>query len=229
MCGRFTLRVEDEDLSDFFDLPNEVNVAPRYNIAPSQDIYTLRLTPSRREKKLGRMHWGLVPSWAQDPKIAFRLINARSETVENKPSFRDAFRSQRCLIPASGYYEWKREGKEKVPYLISHEDGKLMAFAGIWDTWINPAGEPLTSCSILTTEALPELEKIHSRMPLILESSDFDTWLSPSEIPDQEFMMPYQRKALKAMPLSSHVNSAANDDPRCLEPRKSNPQMELLL
>jgi len=219
MCGRYNLITDTRALIDFFDLTRAVEVQPRYNIAPSQEIPAVRQTGNGRELTL--LHWGLIPHWAKDRKFGYRTINARAETVDSKPAFRSAFRYRRCLIPANGFYEWRQTKHGKQPYNIGPKDGGLMAFAGLWEHWTNENGDALESCTIIVGEATPELAKIHDRMPVILPPEHFTSWLDPGlrdtaqlkSLLDTRHVPP-----LESYPVSSRVNSPRNDDPECLHP-----------
>ncbi len=225
MCGRFTQRLPWRELQEFLDLiGTPQNLRPRYNVAPGQTIATVRLGDGGR--RLSMLRWGLIPAWAKEPNIGYKLINARSETAHQKPSFRAAFKARRCLIPADGFYEWKREGKAKQPYLIGMKDGAGFVFAGLWESWTVPAGLPLTgslaelapgavleTCTILTTEANAALTPIHPRMPVILPAEAYDPWLTGEAVP----LAPYPAAAMTAHPVSTLVNKPANDDERCVE------------
>lgn len=228
MCGRFTLHATDEDLNDFFDLTEKISGAPRYNIAPSQNIWGIRRATTTQARTASLFHWGLIPPWAEDKRIAYSMINARTETARTKPSFRAPFRTQRCLIPANGYYEWKTSGKKKQPFLIEKPDKGLVAFAGLWSKWESPQGATVESCTILTTEASARLREIHGRMPLIIASESFDNWLDPGALPHESLLAPYPHDDLIFRPVSTHVNSVAHDDPSCMSPREKSPQLELL-
>lgn len=168
MCGRFTLRLPPQELQAFFDLMRVEDYQPRYNIAPTQDIVAIRQTGEGRVGSL--MHWGLIPHWAKDRKMAARMINARGETVADKPSFRDSFKRQRCLIPADGFYEWKDVGeKYKQPYHITLTDEQPIAMAGLWSEWTDPdSQEVIESCTVITTTANSVMRELHERMPVIL-------------------------------------------------------------
>jgi putative SOS response-associated peptidase YedK len=222
MCGRFTQRsrlnlllqqfaIQDCDLQE---------LSPRYNIAPTQEIAAVRANASG-QRQLGLFRWGLVPSWADDPKIGYRLINARADTVATKPSFRSAFKQRRCLIPADGFYEWKKEGKEKQPYLIEVGDSQVFAFAGLWESWHGEQGPPLESCTIITTDANPLMSELHDRMPVILSPNDYQAWLDPQNL-DREglekLLDPYPADEMQYRPVSKTVNNARNEGPECIEP-----------
>lgn len=223
MCGRFALAVDLNQLIKAYGLnpadANNHNLSPRYNIAPSQEIIGVCQTEDGI-RGLNTFRWGLIPHWAKDSFIGAKMINARSETVAEKPSFRAAFCSRRCLIPASAFYEWVRAEKEKIPYCIRRKDKSPMAFAGIWESWNGPEG-PIQSCSILTTAANKILESIHPRMPVILPDVDFDQWLDiRNNNPDQltPFLKPCAADLLEAYRVDQRVNNPRNDGPECLDP-----------
>lgn len=219
MCGRFTLTVSTEALQSKFSwlkVPEGAQTAPRYNIAPSQPV---ALVANTGENKLDFFQWGLIPSWAKDPKIAYKLINARSETAAEKPSFRAAFKRRRCVIFTDGFYEWHMvDGQEKKqPVYIHMKDGEPFAFAGLWEQWHSPHGDQLLTCTILTTSPNRVMEPYHNRMPVILDEQDFATWLVPSEVPAkdlQALMVPYEHEErMEVYPVSRDVNSPRNDHP----------------
>jgi putative SOS response-associated peptidase YedK len=221
MCGRFTLFTPASRLAEVF-LPGEaLTVTPRYNIAPSQPILAVRASaaPGRREFAMPR--WGLIPPWARDAAVGNRLINARAETVSEKPAFRRAFRERRCLVPADGFYEWKREGAVKRPYYVRMRGGAPFAFAGLWERWEGAGGEAVETCAILTTEPNGLLAPIHDRMPLILSPEEYDPWLDPS-VRSPERLAPLLRPLpdgeMEAYPVGREVNNPANDDPACIRP-----------
>lgn len=223
MCGRFALAVDINSLKKAYSIVPEdakrCDLSPRYNIAPSQEIVGICQTENGI-RTLDSFRWGLIPHWAKDSSIGTKMINARAETVAEKPSFSAAFRSRRCLFPASAFYEWVRSGNEKIPYCIRHKDKSLMAFAGIWESWNGPDG-PLQSCSILTTAANKILEPIHQRMPVILSAEFFDQWLdirnnNPNQL--SPLLKPYAEDLLEAYRVDQRVNSPRNDGPECLAP-----------
>ena len=224
MCGRFTLRTPAYKLAEAFGVEVRVNLAARYNIAPSQDIAALRAAgDSGRE--LAMLRWGLVPSWAKDPAMGSRMINARAETVAEKPAFRAAFRQRRCLVLADGFYEWqKTPDGSKQPYLMARPDGEVFTMAGLWERWQPPGGEPLETCAIITTEANGTLAPIHHRMPVIVAPGDRDAWLDPAP-PSAEALSALLRPApdddLAPLAVDRHVNNARHDDPACIEPAPS--------
>ncbi|RIK82290.1 MAG: hypothetical protein DCC68_06685 [Planctomycetota bacterium] len=218
MCGRFTLRARMQVLVKQFRLDAAVPVRPRYNIAPTQDVPVVRTTPDG-QRELVMLRWGLVPSWADDLAIGNRMINARGETVAEKPSFRSALKKRRCVVVADGYYEWKKTGKAKQPYLFHFDDDRPFAFAGLWERW-SKGGEPLETCTVITTTASPLASLAHDRMPTILEGPALDIWLDP-EVTDSAaltgFLQPFAHDGFVATPVSTLVNSPANEDPRCVE------------
>ena len=214
MCGRFALTANSEELANHFNLNQKVTLGPRYNIAPSQPVSIIRSTTSGN--KLSAVRWGLIPHWAKDEKISYKLINARSETIQEKPSFRDAFKSRRCLIPATGFYEWKHEGRMKQPYYIKMKNGSLFAMAGIWESWQSPQGKTIESCSIITTEPNGIVAKIHDRMPVIIPNQSYGLWLSSTGNSLQEFLRPHSSFKMTAYPVSGMVNNAKNEGDGCI-------------
>lgn len=221
MCGRFTNAITWRELVELYQIHDQpaLNLAPRYNIAPGQDIPLCRLAPDREpfRREIVQARWGLVPFWAKDEKIGYKTINARAETVHEKPSFRAAFRKRRCLIPADGFYEWKKlEDGSKQPYRICLADGGAFSFAGLWE--YNKALD-LASCTIIVTKPNPVIAEIHDRMPVILAPENYDTWLSPDTDPAEvtALLRPYAGQ-MTAYPVSKAVGSARNDDPGLIEP-----------
>ena len=213
-----------------FGLARALELAPRFNIAPTQDTAVVRADRATHERQLSLLHWGLIPSWAKDQSVGNRMINARGETVAEKPSFRTALRRRRCLIPADGFYEWQKTGGAKQPYLIEFDDGRPFAFAGLWESWhsgakpadpgCESAGPVIESCTIITTEASEMMRELHERMPVILDENDYATWLDPALQDPADvahLIMPYPADSLRARPVSTHVNKPANDDPKCVE------------
>ena len=225
MCGRFTLALSPEELAQLMALDaaldRELGLGPRYNIAPGQEIVAaVQATPEApREARVFR--WGLVPSWAEDPAIGYRLINARSETAAAKPAFRDAYRRRRCLVPADGFYEWQRRAGRKQPWHFRVTDAPGFCMAGLWETWGPPDGVPLETCTLLTTSANELLRPIHDRMPVILGRENYERWLTAQ--PDDEtglrdLLRPFPAEAMDARPVSPLVNSPRSDVPACIEP-----------
>lgn len=190
---------------------------PRYNLPPTLQVPVIRQTDGKRQ--LSMLRWGLIPSWTKDVKKSPLNNNARAETVADKPSFRTAFKKRRCLIAADGFYEWETIGKEKLPYYFHRTDGKLIAFAGLWETWKDPETEtPLDSCTIITTDANKVMEPVHHRMPVILAPDDFDTWLDPSATDLQPLLAPCPNDAITCYRVSKSVNKIANEGAECVEP-----------
>jgi putative SOS response-associated peptidase YedK len=220
MCGRFSLGSTIR-VGQLFNLPNWPETPPRYNIAPSQEVAAVIRNRETGGWEFRPFRWGLVPSWARDPAIGNRMINARSETAATKPALRKPLRERRCLILADGFYEWKREGSRKQPYYIKLRDGEPFAFAGLWDRWHPADGEPLETCTILTTTPNELVQTIHDRMPVILPSSAYDPWLDPAvrEVESlQALLVPYTAAEMIAFPVSTQVNNPANDTPACMAP-----------
>lgn len=220
MCARYTLTARPDLVGSLFDLVPPPDLPPRFNVAPTQDVLAVRLTPDGK-RAFARLRWGLIPSWAHDPSIGNKLLNARSETVAEKPSFRDAFRKRRCLIPADGFFEWKTEDGTKQPYFI-HKPGRApFAFAGLWESWESEDGTPVETCTIITTEANGLLKPLHDRMPVILGTDDFAKWLDPKTIEVKKLdalFRPLPEDALRLYPVTPKANNARFDDPSCVEP-----------
>jgi putative SOS response-associated peptidase YedK len=221
MCGRYTLTIDPADLQDAFpDLIIPEGMAPRYNIAPSQPV---AVVANNGEHKVELFKWGLVPGWAKDVSIGNRMINARGETLAEKPSFRAAYRRRRCLVLADGFYEWKAEPgqKTKTPMLIKLKSGEPFAFAGLWEVWHPDQADMLLSCTIITTTPNALMEKIHDRMPVILPAKAYDAWLDPGEqSPDKldRLLKPYPAAQMTAFAVSRAVNDPKNDSGVCVAP-----------
>ena len=221
MCGRFVLVAPGRMIAERFQLGKQPELQPRYNIAPSQTIAAIRLDPDSGDRRLSLLRWGLIPFWAKDIKIGYKMINARGETVPSKPAFRAAFKQRRCLIPASGFYEWKREKRKKQPFYFQVKDGPVFAFAGLWEHWESPEGEAVESCTIITTEANSLLEPVHDRMPVILRERDYELWLDPATKTSAtltSFLRPFPAEEMTAHPVSTLVNSPTNDVAECITP-----------
>jgi putative SOS response-associated peptidase YedK len=219
MCGRFAQTTPSDDLVRFFRLVMGLDLAPRYNIAPTQDALVIRAHADGRHAHLHR--WGLVPPWAKDLKLGARMINARSETIFDKASFKRPVRHQRCVFPVSGFYEWRRTPTGKDPLLFTDPGGAPLPLAGIWSIWRAPDGTEVPTASILTTKASLDLAQIHDRMPVILDLQGLDIWLDPAvSNPTQlrPLMVPAPDHRLHARPLSRHVNSVRNEGPDCWHP-----------
>ncbi len=220
MCGRFRLSRPDK-LAEYFEAEADVEeFRASYNIAPTQPVAAIRQGASNGlpNRVLSHLRWGLVPSWAKDVSIGSSLINARSETVLEKPAFRESFRQRRCLVPADGFYEWKRSGKAKRPFHFGMKDGSLFAFAGIWDDWRTPGGKMLETCSILTTTPNELVRDIHDRMPVILPKARYDAWLTvPLGQAEQlvEWLVPFEAAVMTRYEVSPLVNSPKNDSAEC--------------
>ena len=224
MCGRFTLHTPANKLVELFGLAEEPILAPRYNIAPTQPVAVVRFQDPTTPREWVLMYWGLVPSWSKDPSIGSRLINARSETAHEKPSFRAAFRRRRCLLPADGFYEWKRTDTGKQPYYISMRDGSPFALAGLWEYWEGGDGSSLESCTILTTTPNECVEPLHDRMPVIVAPEDYDEWLGNGDDSTQRdvdvirhLLRAYSSDAMTSQAVSKYVNSSANEGARCIQ------------
>lgn len=219
MCGRFTLRTPASEIARLFDV-TVPDFQPRYNLAPSQAVAAVRLDPRREKREFAFLRWGLIPSWADDPKTGYRMINARAETVATKPSFRHAFRERRCLILADGFYEWQKTNDKKQPYFMRMKDDRPFAFAGLWECW-KGGGDEVESCTIIVTEANELLESIHDRMPVIVSPEDYDLWLDP-EFEDKEslqkMLRPYPVGEMEAYPVNTIVNTPKNDVEECIQP-----------
>lgn len=221
MCGRFTLTVDPAELQDSFtDYEFPSRFAPRFNIAPTQPVLAI---PNDGKNKADFFVWGLIPSWAKDPSIGNRLINARGETLAEKPSFRGGYKYKRCLVIADGFYEWKKQPgtKTKVPHFIHMKDRQPFAFAGLWDEWNSPDGSQIRSCTIVTTEPNEFMAPIHNRMPVILPSDAYAQWLETAPQTRetlQPLIKPYPAEEMAAYPVSTLVNNPKNDLAECVIP-----------
>jgi len=224
MCGRYTLSSPPADVAALFDLEEQPDLVQRYNVAPTQEAAVVRIAAPGAPRTLEPLRWGLVPYWAKEVSIGNRMINARSEGVAEKPAFRWSFRKARCLVPADGFYEWKKEGKVKQPYLLRRRDRKPFAIAGLWSRWRDPenrAAEPLLTFTLLTTTPNDLMRPLHDRMPVLLAREDFDLWLDPKvEDPArlEALLVPAPSEGWEAVPVSRAVNSPAYDGPGCIEP-----------
>jgi putative SOS response-associated peptidase YedK len=218
MCGRYELHTHPAALALAFGLEFPPMIRPRYNIAPTQDIPVIRMGQSGA-RELAQVRWGLVPRWAKDPSIGARMINARAETVAEKPSFRTAFQRHRCLIPADGFYEWRlATSGAKQPIRVGMKDERPFAFAGLTERWLSPGGEVLDSCTIVTTTANALLATMHDRMPVIVAPSDYARWLDVASDADvTDLLAPYPADAMTWYPVSTRVNSVRNDDAALIE------------
>jgi putative SOS response-associated peptidase YedK len=218
MCGRFAQRTPPKRLTREFKVGEVPPVEARYNIAPTQDILAVHEAPDGREATF--LKWGLVPTWAKDTSMGARLINARAETVAEKPAFRQALRQRRCIIPADGFYEWQRTGGRKQPFFFRMRDERPFGFAGLWERWEGEEGQAVNSCTILTTEANDVLRPVHDRMPVILHPEDYSLWLEGDEREQallREMLRPYPAEEMVGHPVSTLVNSPGNKGPELIE------------
>jgi putative SOS response-associated peptidase YedK len=219
MCGRYTLKTPASELQQEFSLPEPLTTEPaRYNIAPSQPVpIVLDGNPPRLE----RVRWGLIPFWAKDEKVGYKMINARSETLTQKPAYREAVQKRRCLVPADGFFEWRAGPQGRIPMYIRRRGGLPFAFAGLYDTWRPKDRAPIRSCTIVTTAANPLVAPVHDRMPVILTRSQYARWLGPGELSEAELeqlLKPHPAEEMEAFEVSTLVNSPKNDLPACIEP-----------
>jgi putative SOS response-associated peptidase YedK len=223
MCGRYTLKADKKQLAEtFVDFEFPADMPPRYNIAPSQPI---AVVANNGETKVDFFTWGLIPSWAKDPAIGSRMINARAETMAEKPSFKTAYKRRRCLVLADGFYEWKKEpgSSAKTPMYIQLESQQPFAFAGLWESWHNGDGSHILSCTIITTTPNSLMANIHNRMPVILPPDAYALWLDPAEKKPgdlQSLLQPYPAEEMTAFPVSRAVNNPQNNSPECVAPVK---------
>jgi len=219
MCGRYRLTAKERYLRDHFGLDDDPSWSARWNIAPTQQVAIIRQHPIEPRRIFSLARWGLVPYWAKDSSIGLKTINAVSETAAEKPAFRDALRLRRCLIPADGFYEWKRtSSKEKQPYQIQMADSSSFAFAGLWERWRAPDDEIIETCTILTTKPNALVSEVHDRMPAIVAADDYDLWLDPG-IKDPthvaDCLRPFNANLMKKYAVSTRVNRPGNDDEEC--------------
>lgn len=229
MCGRYTLTANPETIQQAFNLDVLPVLQPRYNIAPTQPV---PIITSEKSKELTIVQWGLIPSWSKDPSIASKLINARAETIEEKPSFRAAFKYRRCLIPADGFFEWKAVGGgKKKPHFIYVGNHEVFAFAGLWESWHSPAGDEVQTCTILTTKPNNLIRTMHHRMAVILDKEDYDAWLSPDAKPAElkHLLRAYPEERINLYEVSTMVNNSRVDAPEILQPVQPLPEQQSLL
>jgi putative SOS response-associated peptidase YedK len=218
MCGRYAVTSAPEAIRALFGYPEQPNFPPRYNVAPTQPIAIVRLMDGKR--KFALVRWGLLPSWVKDPKNFTLLINARGESVTDKPAFSAAMKRRRCLIPADGFYEWKAIGTRKQPYYVRARSGQPLAFAGLWETWTGPNGEELETAAIVTTRANHALADIHERMPVIVPPEAFNLWLDCANVDPETaaaLILPASENLLDTYEVSTAVNRTANDSPELIE------------
>jgi putative SOS response-associated peptidase YedK len=225
MCGRYAITTAPEAIRQLFGYPEQPNFPARYNIAPTQPVPIVRMFEGKRQLALVR--WGLIPAWVKDPRAFSLVINARGESVLDKPTFRNAMKYRRCLFPADGFYEWKREGEKKRPYFVRLKSGAPLAFAGLWESWMGPNGEEMETAAIVTTTASRSIAHIHDRMPVILAPEAFDFWLDPKVSAEMAaaVIAPAKDTLIEAYEVSSAVNRTANDSPKLLEPLRE-PEVE---
>jgi putative SOS response-associated peptidase YedK len=230
MCGRFTLKQPTEAIAAVkaaIALPNDQTfnieklpeLAPQYNIAPTQMVVAVLHNLESDKREFQELRWGLIPSWAKDVSMGAKLINARAETVAEKPAFRSAFKHRRCLVLADGFYEWQRQNGKKQPFYFRLQDGQPFCFAGLWEQWESPEKEKIASCTILTTEANEVLKPIHDRMPVVLDKKYYDLWLDPqAQKPEalQEVLHPYPASAMTSYPVSTLVNNPKYNNADCI-------------
>lgn len=228
MCGRYTLAKPAQELAQAFGVNEPDQLPLRFNIAPTQAVLVVRQLEGGRS--LDWLRWGLIPSWSKDPKSGPLLINARADTVAEKPAYRHAFKSQRCLLPADGFFEWLKQGKQKQPVYFRMRDDSVFAFAGLWESWHAPDGSLVESCALITTEPNAVVAPVHDRMPAILPREAYDLWLDPS-VKDaarlQPLLAPYPAQAMLSYPVTPAVNSVANDEAACIEPLGTKGQLPL--
>lgn len=219
MCGRYTLLADELEILEEFEIETPIeSYQPSYNIAPGQNV--LAIIHDGKQKRAGYLRWGLVPSWAKDEKIGYKMINARSETAHEKPSFKRLMAQKRCLIVADSFYEWKKVDNEKQPKRIQVKDRKLFTFAGLWDKWVDQ-DKTLFTCTILTKDSNEFMQDIHHRMPIILPKEKENDWITPTKFHPEEahhFLMETEIEALKAYDVTTHVNAAKNNDEMCIRP-----------
>jgi putative SOS response-associated peptidase YedK len=231
MCGRFTLTSTPEQLAQRFGLDEPPQAAPRYNIAPGQDVLAIRVDSETSRRVAAYPRWGLVPAWAEDAAVGSRMINARAETVAEKPAFRGAFRARRCLVPADGFYEWATRRGRKQAYHIGLSHGAPFGFAGLWERWVDPSGGALESCTLLTCDAVASIRAIHARMPVILDPAAYEAWLDPA-LGDPAVLSALLRappdESCVCHPVSDRVNDVRFDDPACMAPAPEKPRQDAM-
>ncbi len=219
MCGRYRLTAKERYLRDHFCLDEVPSWAPRWNIAPTQQVPIVRQDRQEPKRTFGLVRWGLIPYWAKDRSIEFKTINAMSETAAEKPAFREAMRRRRCLVLADGFYEWQKiRPKEKQPYNFGMLDDSVFALAGLWESWRDPAGEVVETYTILTTSPNSLVADVHDRMPVILRVEDYDQWLDPGitdAVRVADRLKPFDPRLMKKYAVSTRVNRAENDDQAC--------------
>lgn len=223
MCGRFTLFDSAGFLSKALGIPDAIDLTPRYNIAPSQQILAVRTAPESGRREFAWLHWGFIPRGAKEPASGYRMINARAETAAEKPAFREAFRRRRCLVPASGFYEWRKagekKGERKQPYYVRMKDRRPFGIAGLWERWPGTDDLPVEGCALITTDANETISALHDRMPAILSPDAYELWLDPG-IADRErlqrILRPFPADEMEAFEVGLQVNDPKSDDSRCI-------------
>lgn len=220
MCGRYRLTAKERYLRDHFGLEEDPSWGPRYNLAPTQQVPTIRQSAGEPRRYFSQMRWGLIPRWARDAGIGLKTINAMSETAAEKPAFRDSMRWRRCLVPADSFYEWKVIGpRQKQPYCFTMADDSAFAFAGLWDSWRDQKTDTtLESCTVLTTVANALVAEVHDRMPVVLLPKDYAIWLDPRITEPKivaQYLKPLDAELMKCYPVSTRINCTDNDDPEC--------------
>ncbi|MDM9382938.1 SOS response-associated peptidase [Chlorogloeopsis sp. ULAP01] len=219
MCGRFTLSVIPEVLAQAFHLEQVPDIEPQYNIAPTQMVGTVLYNSQNHKREFQQLRWGLIPSWAKDSSMGAKLINARAETVAEKPAFRSAFKRRRCLVVADGFYEWQKQDGKKQPYYFRLQNGQPFGFAGLWEEWESPQKQQIKSCTILTTQANDLLQPLHDRMPVILTEQDYQMWLNcQMQEPEvlQQLLQPYKSEEMIGYPVSTLVNNPKHNSSECI-------------
>jgi putative SOS response-associated peptidase YedK len=225
MCGRYELHTHPTAIALAFGLAHPPALAARYNIAPMQNVPIIRQN-AHGERELVQVRWGLVPRWAKDPAIGARMINARAETVADRPAFRNAYARHRCLIPADGFYEWRKVAVGKQPMRVARADGQPFGMAGLYERWLSPDGDVLDTCTILTTQANELLRPIHDRMPVIVPPEHYARWLDAAGAEVSDLFTSYPDVRLRVHPVSPRVNAVRNDDPGLIEPVEAEPLAE---
>jgi len=231
MCGRIVLKAPSRQVAEEFELPNEPVLEERFNIAPTEPVAAVRIGVDG-SRSCDTLQWGLIPPWSTDPRVGAKMFNARSETVTDKPSFREAFAQRRCLVPVSGFYEWKKQDTARLPYYFSHADQRVLALAGLWERWEFPGGKVLESCSVLTTAANQFMRRFHHRMPVILSPADYGRWLETGADEAeglQDLLVPAAEDVLRSWPVADLVNKSSNDGPQLIEPVHETPPGQLPL
>ncbi|PCJ59226.1 MAG: hypothetical protein COA79_11035 [Planctomycetota bacterium] len=218
MCGRFALKTPKDEIKEYLGIDVcTTDLIENYNIAPTNNVSAI--INHKEIKKLGNLQWGLIPRWAKDSNYQSKMINARSETLEEKPSFKEAFQNRRCLIIADGYYEWEQYSNEKKPHYIFHKTNKVFTFAGLWDIWLNPNNEKVKTCTIITTKANKTYAKIHERMPVVIERENQQQWLNTEETPEslKSLLLTPSEDTFQNYIVSQFVNSVKNNSPECIK------------